>query len=720
MKKSCFLLAQALVLVLGLGMSVTSCKDDDKDDNKSQQPAELADPLDTDEARVAWRWLSQLTQTQSLTTDWATKTYEPTVGIASENNELTRIVICVDIDDARQHFASLADIDEDKLSTEQTISQSGVGKMTWTPSKSGAQNLAEVSVDSKLLPKLAKIVYCTKEQTGLNGIFWSDVKGTAYYRFGDVVRDEQGYYWVCVRPAFEEGDKEDSHWINVFNASESGNYNGVKVPFPQENIYSKYNGAKKYNEQTILLPTKLKYDRKHIYNLNNLIWAMLNPAQYEKEAKDKKGLGGFKYTYHSRKFIENVNKFWDKTDDNGLTVWENVFGYTRAMMESMQTLYFFYQGYKWWIGNDATLWVYESTGYEPKMKGSESGDKQSWKVVEQGFDIRHFAGDPSAQALPFDRNRLIGKGYWVVRYKNGKELSKSGAYKPDQPIPGVTPVCRYNEYTNTAAGSDLETEGNVKNEDLEQREAKVGYVIGKNGKFYRTSADARACNTTPLCVIVYVSPEVNGSRKPIEEGFPNYYGMAMGIEDIGANVWCNEGDEKQCTNYKSQNALQTVWDFLYGLTTTMKLQAGCDKGHVHPFTKCLDEYTQKFNPTDATTYNNISQWFIPCVGQLKLAFENMGLKVDMVEREFTIFDPDGKKTAFQKVKDFLGNNADVLQQGNTVNSESHYWTVTEVDNYSAWTLCVMDDGTMRFAQADKNTTIIASVRPFILFGKRNN
>jgi len=70
------------VLMCGLATTVVSCSDDDND-NKSEQRNEDADPLDTDEANVAWRWLSALTSAQTLPDDWAKKSYEPTVGVAS-------------------------------------------------------------------------------------------------------------------------------------------------------------------------------------------------------------------------------------------------------------------------------------------------------------------------------------------------------------------------------------------------------------------------------------------------------------------------------------------------------------------------------------------------------------------------------------------------------------------------------------------------------------
>ena len=713
-------------IVVGLGTTVTACSDDDDDKNKSQQPAELADPLDTDEARVAWRWLNQLTSTETLTTDWASKTYEPTVGIASENNALTRIVVCTDLEDARQHFASLADIEVDKLGSEQTVSKAGVGKLTWTPSKANAQNLAEVAVDTKLIPKLQKIVFCTSEQTGLNGIFSDNVKGTAYYRLGDVVReDATGYYWVCVRPAFEQGDKGDSHWIHLFNASPTGNKDGKKVPFPEANIYSKYNNVKKYNSQTILLPTKLKYDRKHIYNLSNLIWAMINPNKYHQTVGDKgKGLCGFDYQYHGEKFLKNVCNFWDKTyQGDNTTVWQKVFNRTHEQMDNLKETWFFYQGYKWWTGNEATFWIYKSEAYVSKVPGSESGDKDDRDVVKDGFDVRTLAGDPDgAKSKPFDQF-AGGSATWVVEYKTGKELSATGAYSPIGPIPGTTSICRYNQYVNTDCGEALETEDNVKPEDKEEKVPMVGYVLGQDGKFYKTLADAKLNGAKGLCVVLYVSPERYIKDEgyvhiPVEENLP-YYGIAMGLEDNNATHWIDPNDNTNghlvyCTNKLASEEFTNVWNQLNGLKLSQQYAAGCDKGHKHPIMTSIDTYTQKFDPTNARFYNNISQWMVPSVGQMKLAFQAMGLNVT---EDGDIVDPSGKKTAFDVMKAFIGDNADVLKKSDLVNGETNYWTSTEASQTLAWVLCITNDGSMRFTWADKCSTTLASCRPFILFGK---
>ena len=270
MSKKTFTWMLMAVMVFGLSFSITSCKDDD--DKNNEQRGEQAEPLDTEEAHTAWRWLCVLTGAEELTDNWQSKTYEPTIGVPSENNANTRLVVVSTLEEAQKKFSALADVDPSRLNAELTINQPGVGKLEWIPSKQGAQNLAEVTVNTKLIPTLQKIVYCTHEQTGLNGsIFGTSFAGTAYYRLGDVVQDDQGYYWVCVRPSFEP-DKGKSHWINIFNAGEYGKYNGNYVPIPEKNIKSKWNKKWAGNDVTILLPTAMihlyrRYTKEYRYSI---------------------------------------------------------------------------------------------------------------------------------------------------------------------------------------------------------------------------------------------------------------------------------------------------------------------------------------------------------------------------------------------------------------------------------------------------------------------
>ena len=448
-------------VVLGLSLSVTACSDDDDDNNGSEQKKDDVNKLDTDDSRVAFRWLCVLANAQTLDDNWQSKTYEPTVGQASENNQYTRIVVVRDLDEAKQHFASLADMETSKLSMTQTVNGGEAGTMTWTPSKEGAQNLAVVDVKSSIMPHLQKIVYCTEEQTGQNGYLWDSMKGVAYYRLGDVVRDIHGYYWVCVRPSFAP-DNAESHWINIYNASATGSVNGRPSPILPENICDDYNNKEKYKNVTIKLPTKLPYHRTHIYNLSNLVWALINPKAYrtetEKVGNKSKGLCGFDYGYHGEKFLNLVASYWEEKPKNGdFSLWETLFYLSRQEMSTMTQLSFYYQGYKWWWGTTADMWRYESTKYENSIPGSESGDKRDIEVVKTGFDINRYAGDPDADQKAYGSQFLYSndkylEGIWVIRYKRGDKLSDTGKYDPYSKIPGCEDIYRFNQKQNAQVG----------------------------------------------------------------------------------------------------------------------------------------------------------------------------------------------------------------------------------------------------------------------------
>ena len=77
-----------VVLVCGLSLSVTSCKDDD-DDNKSEEQQQQEQEA---QASKFWSVVGQLVSSADYTDDYQDKTFEPTYGIADATNETTRIV----------------------------------------------------------------------------------------------------------------------------------------------------------------------------------------------------------------------------------------------------------------------------------------------------------------------------------------------------------------------------------------------------------------------------------------------------------------------------------------------------------------------------------------------------------------------------------------------------------------------------------------------------
>ena len=162
MKKNFYFLLMA-ALVCGLSLSVTSCKDDDKNDSNGGDDSELVEGGLSEEDAQAWSWISVLTDEATQESGWQKKSYDVTIGLQSDNDPGARLIIVSDLDDAKANFASLAGCEPDDLNGSKTISAGNYGSMTWNISEQGAPNIATVEVKSPLF-KMTKLIYCTEEQ----------------------------------------------------------------------------------------------------------------------------------------------------------------------------------------------------------------------------------------------------------------------------------------------------------------------------------------------------------------------------------------------------------------------------------------------------------------------------------------------------------------------------------------------------------------------------
>ena len=136
MKKNFYFLLMA-ALVCGLSLSVTSCKDDDKDNNGGTDTGLVEDGLSEEDAQ-AWSWISVLTDEAAQETGWQNKSYDVTIGLQSDNDPGARLIIVSDLDEARVSFASIAGCAPDDLNGSKTVSAGNYGSMTWNISEQGA------------------------------------------------------------------------------------------------------------------------------------------------------------------------------------------------------------------------------------------------------------------------------------------------------------------------------------------------------------------------------------------------------------------------------------------------------------------------------------------------------------------------------------------------------------------------------------------------------
>ena len=345
--------ALTALLVGGLSLAATSCKDDDNDSengNGTEQPT--AEEIAIEHAETFWSVAANLVSPFDVTDDYENKTFEPTIGVAQEGSSTVRVVNCGSMAAAASRFTSITGVEIDENTTTSTYQDDAVGTLTYTKTNDGT-SLAKIDVSIKQIPHLQQIVFKTSEQMGTNGTF----EGTAYYSFGDVISldDDDGMlkeYWVCVRPALGPAGKEKSHWVTVNQ-------------LPERNLWT-YQGKKK--DITFILPTNLSKHYEHMQNLAELLYAVCNPEQWWENLQQNSGLDLFHDLKHERAkyfnqyFWQVVQKHWADTSD-GLSLCSKLFGYDFEQMKSIvndqNALHLLYYGFNW-----NTTWSDSPTLYE--------------------------------------------------------------------------------------------------------------------------------------------------------------------------------------------------------------------------------------------------------------------------------------------------------------------------------------------------------------------
>ena len=394
-------------LVCGLGMGVTSCKDDKEpsEEEKQRQAEEEADKDMTD-AATFWSVVGQLTDT-TMPDDWRNATYEPAIGEPDGTNTAVRIISAADAESAAERFSNLVGADITEATTDYTFQNDLVGTLTYH--KTGGTSLATVDVSIKQMPGLSQIIYKSPEQMGDNSSF----KGTAYYRFGDVVQkqnaDGQWDYWICVRPAFGPAKKGDSHWITVSKIPSANTKQVTKIINKEKVIHS--------------LPKSLTTNREHMQNLAEMLYAMTHAQQWASNLSTNNGYKTLKYFRdfnYVQLFKYNDDQFFNDVADNWESrgLFKTVFGLNRNDLTSEL--------------NHGLNLVYSSA--------TMSGNKILLPVATyNGTNLKTetLAKTNSEWTTAFDIQTLMNPGYisyndatgqkqkaWLVRYATGATLCK--------------------------------------------------------------------------------------------------------------------------------------------------------------------------------------------------------------------------------------------------------------------------------------------------------
>ena len=670
-------------VVLGLGMSVTSCKDDD--DEKSEAQKEQEAQVKTSNF---WSVVGQLVSVDDVTDDYQGKTFEPTYGMPDATNATTRIVNTNDMKTAAQRFANLVnakDIDENTSSY--TWSDPDIGSMTYTRGGTSAE-WATVEVNIKAVPSLQRIIYRAGGE-GDNGKF----EGKAYYRFGDVVsrqvtvtydqsknNDSRGTiteYWICVRPSFGPEGKEDSHWVCVNTVSDKN--------------YKYYKGS---NDTEYWLPTSLKTDKENMQNFAELLWAICRPDQWYRNASNHHtdgklwGFTGvpiftdFTYKhlkYHNEEFWLNVQNGWNKAK-----VAESALNMTLGALTDVienNGVHLLYKGYSWWFTTSWNCELYEAVytngtkDEELNMHHAVYNDLEK-NMKDLKFDVRTM-GEATDNYNGFFNNDK--KYRWAIRHATGKELAANKKYDVKQPINGVTEVYRY--YSDVLPTTDLS--GEPESSELISDKPLLGYLVGEDGRFYKNATDVKKGRTTAVAIVVYMGDKfVENNRQ--DPDMPHYNGLAMSINQVTSMTFSASATPDgicyyQCDDYS---------DF-YNIRNGLKQM------------ECFDSYKCKtgkhigghYNTNNFTTNlqqnsTNFSHWFIPSVGQWILVLREFG------------YTWDGTSANFGNVAEGFANWSKTMTDGGVNFLPISHMTCTEKDNTSYYTILLENDAA-KFTPKDK-------------------
>jgi len=461
----------------------------DPDDLNPDEPG-----FKTSEENVFWGVVGQLVSMNDVTPDYEGKTFKPTIGSPDNGDESVRVVSLNSLKAAVECFNTLTDAGITETTSVKDWRNSKVGSLTWHLTNDNT-SWATVDVSIPAVPSLRKIIYRSPEQGDTNGSVGDN--GSAYYRFGDVIKrvrdDNVTEYWVCVRPAFGPEGKGDSHFVCV-------------SPLPEKNIWP-YNSTKAEqkgkpwkasNQMEYAFPENIGKETKWMQDFAEMLYAIVYPTSWYTNVTNYSTTGIFggpsglpifndfhvgNIKYHNEAFWQNVQRMWR---EKGLV--EQILGITYDELEyairpidpgTQQAgagLSFLYYGFSWSTSLSNKPKLYQvtythGTGNEEKNMHVETKKTVQSQVVTPNNQVQSNTNYPfnikteTSQNKPYiKKQQFFGDDNprWIIRFATGEDISSTGNFNNQQPIPGFTDnheVYRY--YRDVAPDHNLTSEPEV-------------------------------------------------------------------------------------------------------------------------------------------------------------------------------------------------------------------------------------------------------------------
>jgi len=412
-------------IAVGLGCTFTSCSDDEDNNTNNSEQTDTFDPYGktTEAGNACYNLLTQLSAIgDSLPNDWKTHNFKTLEGsVLDESQPFVRSIAVEDMDDAMQYFNDLTGIELGSASTH-TWTMKDVGSMTFTPLNQ-KDCIATIDVNVGQLKDLTQIRLVPTAAFPENAAF----EGDPWYRLGDVVRDADGSYWVCVRPCYQPTKIDQSWWVS---------FNIRSNCMPE---YAKAGLLKQY------LPYNLGNKKLSRAYATQLLAALLRPSELvQKYANDSfgekgKGFSGLPEEAMPYANIPKVAASWDKNDiwskikPSGMSVSE----FQSYFRDNLTLIYNTHHIMSATLKVDLSQFSAASDFFRNSQKDTEA----TFNMQTQAFDISTYANRGTGSASG------IGSKALVIRFKDGKSLSNTRSnmenISPTRPIEGTTDIYRF-------------------------------------------------------------------------------------------------------------------------------------------------------------------------------------------------------------------------------------------------------------------------------------
>ncbi len=449
MKKNTTTFALVGLLLTGLSLTFTACRDNDLDTDGGNGNGDGKNETEVyyEKQEALTCLLGGVASLDSLPSGWDAATYAatPTIGSADEANPHVRYVVTTDVNEANRIYKSLIASGATGNATDDTWTREGIGTLTFKV-KNEPSLFATLDVNVKQLPTLEQIRFVPASAMGDNA---SDNK-PFFYQLGDVVaeclgkNDNDAYdwvYWVCVSPCSK--DNKSSYWCS-FQLTDNNYVNKGSKSTP---MYVPTKLCSKQAEGIQMIP-----------NFFNLLMAMANPNAI---GDNFTSFCGVSKDDLSKNDIRAISNMWDycslwKNGNVANKKYENVLNkdelnlvydaftdefadtpLKEGFVNGITEMNAFYYGYNtiWWGKGDYKLYNMNLQKTKNSNFFDYNNSETAWINKGKTFDFNEFeTGGLGNFIIDSDDNekQKSRKDYqFIVRGKTGAELDGTSGKDKD-------------------------------------------------------------------------------------------------------------------------------------------------------------------------------------------------------------------------------------------------------------------------------------------------